>query len=674
MYKEESIASNSKLGLFDQLYLGFLVLLPVVYSKSLIDPVLLSRQLYLTLFLIVVSFFIFKKIKRRELSVDFSFLKYNLIKVFIGFFLIHLLSMFWSISLTEAMYTVSKYGLELCLFLITTYLIIQKALNFSTLFKGVLLLVVITFVIVGYQVISLISSEQDFLQNTNSLTGTFANKNLLASTLYLTIPFCFLAGKINRKWKYISVILLLLLFLLLWMLQTKAVVLALFFAFFVLIILFYKYKKFQLIKGRFKIVFLLVVIAIVSMVTILNKDKFSRLTSTKTAQTRINIWNNSNEMVSENWIKGVGAGNWKIYFPKYGLDHFDSIFVRNGLTVYQRPHNDLYWVLCETGVFGLALYTMIFIIALFYAATLLKQADSQSKFIYILLIASIVGYLIIALVDFPLERIDTQILLILLFSIIMGDYYRMKKPGNKVVKPSYIIVPFIFVLMMSLVVSIARIKGEYNSKKMQISHGQNNWNGLIKQADLTKNSFYHMDPTAAPIDWYNGVAHFQLGNVLGAQKLFENAYKEHPYNIHVINNLASCYEKLNQREKAIEYYLMALEIAPRFNEARLNLAAVNFNKGEVIKALNIISLYDNRLNDVKYSTYLPVILKANNDLYSDGEKDEKYKLLNNLLHRLAEFKQVRAAARVDSDLMDAYKVAKIYKDSSEIQLFRFLNQ
>ena len=39
---------------FNTVYLLFFIILPIVYSDTIIDPVLLPRQLFLTLFLIVV--------------------------------------------------------------------------------------------------------------------------------------------------------------------------------------------------------------------------------------------------------------------------------------------------------------------------------------------------------------------------------------------------------------------------------------------------------------------------------------------------------------------------------------------------------------------------------------------------------------------------------------------
>ena len=50
--------------------------------------------------------------------------------------------------------------------------------------------------------------------------------------------------------------------------------------------------------------------------------------------------------------------------------------------------------------------------------------------------------------------------------------------------------------------------------------------------------------------------------------------------LHVINNLGTCYAKLQDYDKAIDYYQRALVIAPRFEKAIINLGAVYFQMGK----------------------------------------------------------------------------------------------
>jgi tetratricopeptide (TPR) repeat protein len=156
---------------------------------------------------------------------------------------------------------------------------------------------------------------------------------------------------------------------------------------------------------------------------------------------------------------------------------------------------------------------------------------------------------------------------------------------------------------------------------MYYYHAQANWNQLIKEADYAKNFYYTMDPMSAPIDWYKGVALFSSGDINSAKMAFESACAIHPNNIHVLNNLGSCYESLKQHDKAEEYYLKALNISSGFEEARLNLSAVYFNAGKFEKAFETIDKCSPYCDDEKYKTFLPAILNARIDVVIAKEKD-----------------------------------------------------
>ena len=127
------------------------------------------------------------------------------------------------------------------------------------------------------------------------------------------------------------------------------------------------------------------------------------------------------------------------------------------------------------------------------------------------------------------------------------------------------------------VISSGRYSGEYHTHKMYDAKTVKNWKLMIREADNAVGAYYVMDPMSVPISWYKGVALFSMGNIDKAKTSFEDAYKIHPYNIHVLNNLGSCYESMGDHKKAETYYLKALTISSDFEEARLNLSAVYFN-------------------------------------------------------------------------------------------------
>jgi tetratricopeptide (TPR) repeat protein len=338
------------------------------------------------------------------------------------------------------------------------------------------------------------------------------------------------------------------------------------------------------------------------------------------------LWENSERIIENNLLYGVGAGNWKIYFPKYKLDNFNES-VQNGLTIYQRPHNDFLWVFSEQGVLGIITYLLIFLLILFYLFRIIKNTiEWKDKIIYISFFACILGYLFISAVDYPLERIEHQLILYLIFSIITAKYYHdfiaIKTSNKFIINKLILITIFSTIILFSFIVGFNRYSGEYYTSKLYKAHHKNSFRKMIKIADKSINSFYLIDPMSVPIQWYKGVALFSLGNITEAKKVFEKAYTVTPYNIHVLNNLASCYESLGEHKKAEEAYLQALSISSNFEESLLNLSAVYYNNKEYEKAFKTIDKCNINSTDTKYITFLPVILNSKIDIIVNSIKDQ----------------------------------------------------
>jgi hypothetical protein len=433
--------------------------------------------------------------------------------------------------------------------------------------------------------------------------------------------------------------------------QTKAVIVAFLLFFFILFLWYVKYGE-RITNKRFKTIVVIsisLLLLIVSVFTIQNKAKFVHLFDTQSTFERIGLWENSSAMIKENFIWGVGAGNWQVNFPKYGLEKFYSPEIKNGMTTFQRPHNDFLWVFCEMGVVGIIAYLSIFIATLYALVKLSKKSEEKTfRWLYFTFFANIIGYLIISFLDFPLERIEHQIILVLIFSIISAHFYSSKETKKIIIKLPLLLL-FIFIpVSISFAVTLKRWLGEYHSQRMYSFHHNANWGQLIREADKTKNYFYSMDPMSAPIDWYKGVALFTSRNLKDAKISFENAYRINPYNIHVLNNLASCYESEKEHKKAEELYLKALAISPDFSEARLNLCAVYYNTKEFEKAFETLDKMNFYCFIPKYNRFMPVIIGSYIEQFLSKQKDPKVI-------------QLITDAKTPEDKIQLYKESKDFK-------------
>jgi tetratricopeptide (TPR) repeat protein len=221
------------------------------------------------------------------------------------------------------------------------------------------------------------------------------------------------------------------------------------------------------------------------------------------------------------------------------------------------------------GLLGFIPYLLIFIIILYYSYYLMKkQEKSEDRWFSILLFASIVGYIFISFSDFPLERIEHQIILFTIFSIIISQYYLINNNQEKIHYSNSKNLSFLFsiatLFIFQMIVISNRFKGELHTNRLFNAQKMKNWDLMINEVDLATNYYYTIDPMSTPLLWYKGVSLFTLEKISEAKIIFEKALKIHPYNIHVLNNLASCYEKLGNHKMAEKNYKKALKISSHF--------------------------------------------------------------------------------------------------------------
>jgi O-antigen ligase len=651
MKKKEKIVEIQEDKFYTNLYYLFFSLLPFIYSDLLIDPVLLPRQLFLTLFLLVL---ILKIGFQKEKLFLFSnqLFKNTVIFSILGFSIITILSTLFSFNISESVYVSSKYFVEFVYLMVTFILLINKKITFKTLQKSIIFLTSILVLITFFQFMKCYGNGENLIDN-DKITATIANKNLVSSLFYLTIPFIISLlydPSYNKIWKTISFLNFISVLIIIYFLQTKTVFIStiafvMSFLFLNTIIKFYRKLKFNFSKSTISIISLLVLFSFFYGVNLIDKQKivqfntikksenkidhslntpkktdFIKVNSVHTFDLRLSLWNNTIKMFKDHPLLGVGPGNWQIFFPKYGLNNIDEKSTKDGYTTYQRPHNDWLWIASELGIFGLIFYILIIFFSIIYIIkNSINEQRSSIQITNLLFASAIIGYLFVYLADFPLERIEHQILIFTIIAYIL--FYNFSKFSfdiqiNKNNKFYFLLISFL-VCIYSLIISFSRLSSEKHTRFLKVAHIQSDWNNMLFEADIARSSFYTLDPMSIPLDWYKGVAFYSLNDFPSALISFQNAYRTHPYNIHIINDLASTFEKLKNHNKAVTYYKKALSISSGFDEARLNLCAVYFNKKKYKAAFLELKKCDSTTINSKYKLFIPSVTK-------------KYLNLNNL--------------------------------------------
>jgi O-antigen ligase len=605
----------------EKAYFIFLLLLPFVHFSVVIDPVLVTRQLYLSVFVLVIVLLLFAQKNLRFLPFK------NLLYLALGsYILLSLLSFLGNRFTSESHYVLSKQLVLFSFFIVTIHALYNKLITINMLIKACIGIGIIAIIGAYYHLVEKTIDGEKIVSRVVLIKSFFANKNLLASIIFLCFPFFFMGLMLSKKIKIIALIGILSAFPMLLLLGTRTVFLALL-VFALVILSYYVKNRFGIRKrviGLASILLLMLVAflyqnAKVSKVREI-KDKnaveqyISRISNEKTWVSRTKFWDNSIAMWKEKPLFGVGLGNWQVAFPKYGLNQFREFSIVNGTETLQRPHNDFLNILCENGILGLLVYIFLFGWMYYQLFILIKGTTDTTRWNYIYLLAGLSGYVVISFFDFPMERIEHQIILMLFFAIITAGYYSQKKMqpesemGKNVLK--YLVIN---ISIYSIIVTSFRFKGEMETVKMYVAKANGHWEETLYHANKAENYFYKVDLTSIPIAWYQGLASFNLNETAESITYFEKAYQIAPYQIQVLNNLAGSYNFQGDRQKAIQYYQKALEISTDFEEARLNLASVYYNEKQYDKAFDVIEKFNINNKNRRYKKYLiPILAKKIN--------------------------------------------------------------
>lgn len=593
MAKKNNI-SDKQNNWFGVIYIVFIGVLPLIFTNKLVDGGLLSRQMALAGIntLLAISILIAKF----NHKINFGFINSVPYIVIIAFLLIQLLTYFQVNVYSEYWQTISKYSLGIGYLTLTAALLRSGFLKKEQIFIGISILSAIA-ILIGFSQLANWNSKIDFRDNIYEIKSNFGNKNLFSSVLFFGI-LSNLALFIDGKYKKAMMILGLLSIIILLIIQTRIVLIAL--IIFLIIYVFFTSKAINFssktIKWGIPSIVLIILIALFS-----NQSYMENLTDSRSYRERLQVWKNSVEMIKEHPLTGVGAGHWQFQFSKYGIGDFENPAIAKSLTTFQRPHNDFLWIGGESGIPGLVAYLAIFISLLIVILKQIKQKPEDT--VLAIVLALIPSYMIIAAADFPLERIEHQILLFSFISIPiakLSPYRRTKKwaPSIVVMTISLLSLPFIY----------NRIEGEILTKRLYALQKNTQWPAMLKASEEAQSNAYQIDAKSIPLNYYGGIAAYSSGDIEKAKLKFESALEMSPYNIHTLNNLGSCLNRLGENEKAMELFDLALEISPEFEDAILNKCVIYYNQKKIEDAYYAISSIDIHTTNKSYPQFLEIIL------------------------------------------------------------------
>lgn len=599
-------------------YLAFFALFALGYSENIVDPVQLPRLMILNVFMIGLMFLLWKDSNR----IDFN-LRFLLRPVPLSMIILVLLigiSAYSAHLKFETLYVFSK-SLSLLLFFILSVLIFRSGkVNMDSVSKAFGTFAFIVLAIALYQ----------FLDNPGRgkrILSTMANENLLASILFLSFPFVLINLRAGTLWNIISMLTLIGSALMLWITQARGAMLAAWtFCFVVLIGLRFFLRAYDPVPRLTRIGFIVFVLFSIGggVFVIHNQNEFTDILDSATLSERKVLWSNTIEMIKDNPVTGVGAGNWKIHNNAYGLEGFQAK-ARTGLEIFQRPHNDFLWVFSELGVLGFLVYLGFFSLIIVLCVQRIRAASEQSRVLdYLLILGALLGYIIIAMFGYPFERVEQQVFLSTFIALLIGvpAVAEKNKELQRKNTPVALLTLTGLIILSTSIIYINRLNGEAHTNKMYVAKAASNWNLVIAEADEAVNPFYKLDPSSTPIVWYKGVAEFAKGNRKEALMLFQEALELAPNDIHVLTNIAGVHAVEGNKPEAERYFERTIEIAPAYANPRINMAKIRYGEGRFDEAFEYLKPLPLNVKDPLFMDLLPVLLKKKSEKLINGLEDQ----------------------------------------------------
>ncbi len=621
-----------------------LVFVNVIRSGVLVDRSFLPRFLLLSCLLLIALMSGFRKK---------SMLRHNFFEyAFILFYLWNLLSCLWAISPSEAIMQSQLVFLCLTLFLIVSALSDENEVFENIFIRTHIFALLVSFTLAFYKMSTLVFFDP------YKIISISANNNLYAGFLIISLPLVITGYSINSGfWKYLSALVVTLTIFFIIIIQSRAAYLGLFVGLvFTFSLMLWKYpgafsKKniivgvvslFLLFSGIFifyssldnvrKSYFLSKIpvwqyfssyqtASVEEMLKMRNAGKAGNTQMAafdfaeayyENANLRAIFWKKSACLIKSNPIAGVGAGNWRLNIPSCKEPANPLHTIKN--YTYSQPHNEWINIISELGIVGFLLAVFVFFVPVFLVLYRILFRVPKPDIAAAFYGAFIIGFYLFAVFDFPLKRIEHNVLLFsvlafLFHKVPLNDLkFRFAKGTPRMHSTSENIeracrgVGLFFtnacrrgcgkgalalLLLFTIFVASARISGEYFTIKMFRNEGKND-DLVIHYCQKAENVFYRITPNTLPLAWFEGAAWYHKGDANSALKCFQRALKSTPYEVRVLNDYAASLYSLKKSDEAKAVLLQTIGIDPFFDDARFNLGAIYYLTGNRDSALMCI--------------------------------------------------------------------------------------
>jgi len=590
---------TTHLLLFNKIFFFILLVFSnVIILKGLADESLTPRFTFVAMFLLIILVAIFSEIKNSAKRISIPDI------LLILFYIWNLLSITWAINKAEAVFETQKIFLFVFVYFVSVFFLKrQYSIAIRSISIGAILCVIIICILSFSEFREIYIRGHVNRQSIKSIVGLSGNKNLLAGLCLFFLPFIVYGVIIYRKWmRWIFISMSLTLLVLIYVLDTRSCVLATFLMILTWSILLLLQHLRKIRKTLLKVFFIAPLAAFLLFMGIyfsgylLELFEYTNLASpnspTGTWLERIVIWSNNRALTSEYSLFGVGAGNWDLQFPLFGMDNLAR--GANFSSYLARPHNDFLLILSELGIVGLTIWLAVLVSfgrALFLKINLNNFIENRPT---VLLFGGIIGYTVFAFFSFPKERIELMVLLAIMFALIrhlcsnhikpIGIHWKIKK---------WITLISIPILLFTVYLGAVRVYYESIVFKMSAAYTAEDYSLLQQLSKEKTHPFYNVAPYGTPILFYEGVSALAVNDLSKAILKLETAKKCNPGFLGTYANLGTAYFRNKEYKKAILNYEQVLRISSKHQGTLFNLSLLYLELNDLAKSRFYINLVDN---------------------------------------------------------------------------------
>ncbi len=606
---------------------GLLVLaaiLPVFFSWETMDPSLAIRYVLLSTF--VLLFLLYFYGWRKKLVAGWPLLIKIVFIAGIAYGVWNIFALFSAVNKQQVYYGLGRHFLNLLLLFIITEIATREEKYLLRICK-LLSIAAILHALIG--LCQFYDVAFTTLPGNFKPYGLMGNRNLYGSAQVLLLPFViFVLYQASRAWKYVGIIALTGIAASAILSQTRSSWLAgitISVVALLLVMLFSpgNRKKWLIgtvagFAGIVALFFLLVASDTEGEFSASVKERTSNIFSAtdstdKTGaadnvKERLKIWSKTSELIKDNWLLGVGPGNWRIVVAKYGSE---GLAWAKGKYIPDSPHNDYLLVAAESGLPGAVMYIAMWVmIALIAFKTIVKALTEERRMLNIVMLSGLTGFAVDSLFSFPSERFEHSLYVYLMAGIILGTFInnaattvtnqqagKLPASGRDARMKKWQLALFVAIAAFNLLLAQKKYSFEKHlllSKKYEETGA---FQQAIEEGNKGRSSLVSIPPNGFPIQTYIGLAQKGLKNYPAAFKEMEEAIKLHPYNKALFINKGTIFSDMAQYDSAIKYYNYSLSLTPAFDIIYFNLALSYYqlkNYKAVVEMLNKTDIGNNQ--------------------------------------------------------------------------------